>query len=119
MRVALLTSANGWRGSGSSYAKLARGLGERGHLAHLVTASSRLTPRLQRMGLQVPPEACLVVEDSPFGIEAARAAGMRALAYAGGGLTSVRELQGPGTVVFHDMADLPYLVSEAGGENEP
>jgi glycosyltransferase involved in cell wall biosynthesis len=53
MRVALLTSANGWRGSGSSYAKLARGLGERGHVAHLVTASGRLTPRLQRMGLPV------------------------------------------------------------------
>ncbi len=53
MRVALLTSANGWRGSGSSYAKLARGLGERGHVAHLITASARLTPRLQRMGLPV------------------------------------------------------------------
>jgi glycosyltransferase involved in cell wall biosynthesis len=53
MRVALLTSANGWRGSGSSYAKLARGLGERGHAAHLVTASARLTPRLQKMGLSV------------------------------------------------------------------
>jgi glycosyltransferase involved in cell wall biosynthesis len=53
MRIALLTSANGWRGSGSSYAKLARGLAERGHLAHLVTASARLTPRLQRMGLPV------------------------------------------------------------------
>jgi glycosyltransferase involved in cell wall biosynthesis len=53
MRIALLTSANGWRGSGSSYAKIARGLGERGHTAHLVTASARLTPRLQRMGLAV------------------------------------------------------------------
>jgi glycosyltransferase involved in cell wall biosynthesis len=53
MRIALLTSANGWRGSGSSYAKLARGLGERGHVAHLVTASARLTPRLQKMGLPV------------------------------------------------------------------
>jgi glycosyltransferase involved in cell wall biosynthesis len=53
MRVALLTSANGWRGSGSSYAKVARGLGERGHVAHLVTASARLTPRLQKMGLPV------------------------------------------------------------------
>ena len=53
MHVALLTSANGWRGSGSSYAKLARGLAERGHVAHLVTASTRLTPRLQRMGLPV------------------------------------------------------------------
>jgi len=53
MRVALLTSANGWRGSGSSYAKIARGLGERGHTAHLVTASPRLTPRFQQMGLAV------------------------------------------------------------------
>jgi glycosyltransferase involved in cell wall biosynthesis len=53
MRIALLTSANGWRGSGSSYAKIARGLGERGHTAHLVTASARLTPRLQGMGLAV------------------------------------------------------------------
>jgi glycosyltransferase involved in cell wall biosynthesis len=53
MRIALLTSANGWRGSGSSYAKIARGLGERGHVAHLVTASARLTPRLRRMGLTV------------------------------------------------------------------
>jgi glycosyltransferase involved in cell wall biosynthesis len=53
MHVALLTSANGWRGSGSSFAKIARGLGERGHTAHLVTASTRLTPRFQRMGLPV------------------------------------------------------------------
>jgi HAD superfamily hydrolase (TIGR01509 family) len=66
--------------------------------------------------LDTPAEACLVVEDSPFGTEAARAAGMRALAYAGGGLSSVRELEGPGTVVFHDMADLPYLVAVASGE---
>ncbi len=53
MRVALLTSANGWRGSGSSYAKLARGLGDRGHTAHLVTAAERLTSRLVAMELPV------------------------------------------------------------------
>jgi glycosyltransferase involved in cell wall biosynthesis len=53
MHVALLTSANGWRGSGSSYAKLARGLGERGHVAHLVTSAPRLTSRLAAMRLPV------------------------------------------------------------------
>ena len=53
MRVALLTSANGWRGSGVSYAKIARGLQQRGHTAHLVTAASKLTRRLEDEGLEV------------------------------------------------------------------
>jgi glycosyltransferase involved in cell wall biosynthesis len=53
MRVALLTSANGWRGSGVSYAKLARGLKERGHTTLLVTAASKLTRRLTEEGLEV------------------------------------------------------------------
>jgi glycosyltransferase involved in cell wall biosynthesis len=53
MRIALLTSAAGWRGSGASYAKIARGLGERGHVAHLVTTSSRLTARFEKEGLRV------------------------------------------------------------------
>jgi glycosyltransferase involved in cell wall biosynthesis len=53
MRVALLTSATGWRGSGASYAKIARGLGDRGHVAHLVTAAPRLTSRLAALGLPV------------------------------------------------------------------
>jgi glycosyltransferase involved in cell wall biosynthesis len=53
MRIALLTSANGWRGSGSSYAKLARGLGERGHLTRVVTSAPRLTSRLASMRLPV------------------------------------------------------------------
>src|SRR5688572_24625899 len=53
MHVALLTSANGWRGSGSSYAKLARGLADRGHVAHLVTAAPRLTSKLEAMELPV------------------------------------------------------------------
>ncbi len=53
LRVALLTSANGWRGSGASYAKIARGLTERGHVAHLITAVPRLTNRLAGLGLPV------------------------------------------------------------------
>jgi glycosyltransferase involved in cell wall biosynthesis len=53
MRIALLTSAKGWRGSGASYAKLAQGLAGRGHVAHLVTAAPRLTDRLRGEDLPV------------------------------------------------------------------
>lgn len=59
----------------------------------------------------VDPAACVVVEDSLPGVRAARAAGMRALGYAGG-LTPGERLEGPGTVVFHDMRDLPGLLAE-------
>jgi HAD superfamily hydrolase (TIGR01509 family) len=58
------------------------------------------------------PSACLVVEDSRPGVEAARAAGMRVLAYAGG--LSPRELlEGPNTIVFEDMRELPQLLSRS------
>lgn len=53
MRVALLTSEDEWRGSGVSYAKIARGLIQRGHLAHLLTAAPGLTSRLVAEGLPV------------------------------------------------------------------
>jgi HAD superfamily hydrolase (TIGR01509 family) len=59
-----------------------------------------------RMGIE--PDRCVVVEDSRSGVEAARAAGMRALGYAGG-LTPRAWLEGPGTVVFTDMGELPGL----------
>lgn len=57
----------------------------------------------------VSPDRCVVVEDSRSGVEAARAAGMRALGYAGG-LTPPSWLEGADTVVFGDMADLPGLI---------
>jgi len=57
----------------------------------------------------VHPADCAVVEDSRYGIEAARAAGMRAFGYAGG-LTPRPWLEGRGTVVFHDMRELPRLL---------
>jgi HAD superfamily hydrolase (TIGR01509 family) len=60
----------------------------------------------------VPPSACVVVEDSKFGVQAARAAGMRALGFAGG-LTPAHWLEGPNTTVFHAMRDLPGLLAAA------
>lgn len=56
------------------------------------------------------PAACVVVEDSRPGVQAARAAGMRAFGYAGG-LTPAEHLEGPGTTVFHDMRQLPALIA--------
>lgn len=63
----------------------------------------------KRMGAD--PAACAVVEDSPVGVEAARAAGMQAFAYAGG-LTPAEQLEGEATVVFERMADLPGLLAD-------
>jgi HAD superfamily hydrolase (TIGR01509 family) len=63
-----------------------------------------------RMG--VPPGQCAVVEDSRYGVEAARAAGMRAFGYAGG-LAPKGSLAGPHTVVFEDMRELPRLLARA------
>jgi HAD superfamily hydrolase (TIGR01509 family) len=62
-----------------------------------------------RMGAD--PSECAVVEDSLYGIEAARAAGMRAFGYAGG-LTPRHRLEGVGTVVFQDMRELPRLLRD-------
>ena len=62
--------------------------------------------------LGVDPSRCAVVEDSPFGVAAARSAGMRAFGYAGG-LTAAERLEGPGTIVFEDMRELPGLLGES------
>jgi HAD superfamily hydrolase (TIGR01509 family) len=62
----------------------------------------------KRMGVE--PAACVVIEDSRYGVEAARAAGMLALGYAGG-LTAAEHLRGPGTVVFNEMRELPRLLA--------
>jgi HAD superfamily hydrolase (TIGR01509 family) len=62
--------------------------------------------------LGVPPARCAVVEDSRYGVMAARAAGMMAFGYAGG-VTPAHRLEGPGTVIFHDMRALPVLLEEA------
>jgi HAD superfamily hydrolase (TIGR01509 family) len=65
----------------------------------------------RQMGVE--PRHCAVVEDSRWGVEAARAAGMRAFGYAGG-LTPAERLAGHDTVVFEDMRELPRLLADAG-----
>jgi HAD superfamily hydrolase (TIGR01509 family) len=56
----------------------------------------------------VAPAVCAVVEDSPFGVQAARAAGMRSFGYSGG-ITSAERLR-DADVVFDDMRELPRLL---------
>jgi HAD superfamily hydrolase (TIGR01509 family) len=64
-----------------------------------------------RMGAD--PARCAVVEDSHYGVLAARAAGMRVFGYAGG-LTPPERLAGEATVVFEDMRELPRLLTHNG-----
>jgi HAD superfamily hydrolase (TIGR01509 family) len=65
-----------------------------------------------RLGAE--PAACAVVEDSRYGVQAARAAGMLAFGYTGG-LTPPERLAGTRTVLFDDMRRLPDLLADAEG----
>jgi HAD superfamily hydrolase (TIGR01509 family) len=62
--------------------------------------------------LGVRPLACAVIDDSAFGVQAARRAGMRSFGFAGSVTPAVR-LEGPGTTVFSHMSQLPGLLAEA------
>ncbi|MGE0502105.1 MAG: HAD family hydrolase [Rhizobiaceae bacterium] len=69
--------------------------------------------------MNVPAAACVVVEDSPAGIEAARRAGMHVLAFVGGsharacGLRDAVDALSP-DAVFDDMRALPGLLGRFG-----
>ncbi len=62
-----------------------------------------------RMG--VDPGRCVVVEDSLYGVMAARAAEMRVLAFASE-LIDAGTLEGEATTLFTDMADLVTLIED-------
>lgn len=62
------------------------------------------------LSMGVPPSDCVVVEDSPPGVTAARAAGMRVLAYAGEPYADRAALTAAGGEPFSDMAALPGLL---------
>ncbi len=59
--------------------------------------------------LGTDPEDCVVIEDSPFGAMAARAAGMRCYGYAGG-LTPASRLVENGATTFRHMTELIELL---------
>jgi HAD superfamily hydrolase (TIGR01509 family) len=84
-------------------------------VAHGKPAPDLFLHAAERMA--TPPEACVVVEDAVAGIEAARAAGMRVLGFAGAGhagpgYAAMLAAAGADTV-FTQMPDLPALL--AGG----
>ena len=58
--------------------------------------------------MAVAPADCAVIEDSPYGIRAAKAAGMDAFGYVGGEIN--KPLVQEGATEFDDMADLPALL---------
>jgi HAD superfamily hydrolase (TIGR01509 family) len=60
--------------------------------------------------MNVQPFECVVVEDSVPGVQAARSAGMRALAYVGEPYANRDALRKAGGELFDDMKELPELV---------
>jgi len=62
------------------------------------------------IAMNVQPFDCIVVEDSVPGVQAARSAGMRALAYAGASHADREGLGAAGGLLFEDMRELPGLV---------
>ncbi len=85
-------------------------------VAHGKPAPDLFLHAAARLGIQ--PARCVVIEDSQYGVQAARAAGMYAYGYAGG-LTPAAWLTGPDTTVFTDMRKLPQLLVDGRAGTSP
>lgn len=89
------------------YDRFARHIFSASEVANGKPAPDLFLHAADRMGVE--PAGCVVVEDSRYGVQAARAAGMDVLGYAGG-VTPADVLAGPRTVVFDDMRSLADLL---------
>lgn len=87
---------------------------------HLFTASEVARPKpapdlflhaARHMGVRAPD--CAVVEDTPTGVKAAVAAGMKVFAYVGAPYADAAALQTQGARTFTAMRELPALLERA------
>lgn len=71
--------------------------------------------------MSVPPEGCVVVEDSPAGVEAAAAAGTAVLGFVGGSHCRkghADRLRSAGAeTIFSDMRELPSMIEGSSPKN--
>ena len=85
-------------------------------VAHGKPAPDLFVHAAARMG--VAPSRCVVIEDSPSGVAAARAADMACIALATP-LISAENLAGPGTTVISDMDELVQTVETVATRPPP
>lgn len=107
--------------SSGKFSKMRKSLGKAGllhHFEHVLFSAEQVgrgkpAPDLflfaaEAMG--VAPADCIVIEDSVAGVQAAVAAGMDVLAYAGDPMSVRAGLVDTGARAFYDMARLPSLL---------